>query len=300
MYREKYNNMKKPITIIALTIFACLPALSQNTEYSRSGKDGVWFEVRNDTANPCRYTEDNKIYQAEREFTFGLRYYDPQGKERYMRYELMPMQRYDILANGDTNYYTALLPDFSFSDKFDAKDSCINQYLLKILCIGGHFEKDYDQTVEEFSFLFDGQRPRWPTEWSGIVENERNLWMHPLRSCLFQILELNPFPYIQYPIENGKSWKWKLTIGSHWGDERWKTWTGSIVNKYKYQITDTACEVVTPMGTLPCVKVEAVAKSRIGKTYLTAYYNDTYGFVKMDNTNIDGSRIVIDLVGVNF
>ena len=124
--------------------------------------------------------------------------------------------------------------------------------------------------------------------------------MHPIRNCLFRILELNPFPYIQYPIEQGKNWKWKLTIGSHWGDERWKTWTGGIVNKYKYKITDTDCEVVTPMGTLPCVKVDAVAKSRIGKTYLTAYYNDTYGFVKMDNTNIDGSRIVIDLVGVNF
>ena len=54
------------------------------------------------------------------------------------------------------------------------------------------------------------------------------------------------------------------------------------------------------MGTLSCVRVEAVAKSRIGKTCLTAYYNDTYGFVKMENTNIDGSRIVIDLVEVNF
>lgn len=290
--------MQKLITIVILTACACLPSFSQTTEYSRSGS--VWFEVRNDTANPCRYTEDNKIYQAEREFTFGFHYYDPQGKERYMRYELVPMQGYDILANGDTNYYTALLPDFSFSDKFDAKDSCINQYLLKVLCNTSHFEKDYDQTVEEFSLLFDGQRSKRPMEWSGIVENERNLWMHPIRNCLFRILELNPFPYIQYPIEQGKNWKWKLTIGSHWGDERWKTWTGKIVNKYKYKITDTDCEVVTPMGTLPCVKVETVAKSRIGKTYLTAYYNDTYGFVKMENTNIDGSRIVIDLVGVNF
>ena len=290
--------MQKLITIVILTACACLPSFSQTTEYSRSGS--VWFEVRNDTANPCRYTEDNKIYQAEREFTFGFHYYDPQGKERYMRYELVPMQGYDILANGDTNYYTALLPDFSFSDKFDAKDSCINQYLLKVLCNTSHFEKDYDQTVEEFSLLFDGQRSKRPMEWSGIVENERNLWMHPIRNCLFRILELNPFPYIQYPIEQGKNWKWKLTIGSHWGDERWKTWTGKIVNKYKYKITDTDCEVVTPMGTLSCVKVEAVAKSRIGKTYLTAYYNDTYGFVKMDNTNIDGSRLVVDLVGTDF
>lgn len=54
------------------------------------------------------------------------------------------------------------------------------------------------------------------------------------------------------------------------------------------------------MGTLSCVKVEAVAKSRIGKTYLTAYYNDTYGFVKMNNTNIDGSRLLVNLVETNF
>ena len=70
--------MKKLITIVILTACACLPSFSQTTEYSRSGS--VWFEVRNDTANPCRYTEDNKIYQAEREFTFGFHYYDPQGK----------------------------------------------------------------------------------------------------------------------------------------------------------------------------------------------------------------------------
>ena len=184
--------MKKLITIVILTAYTCLPAFSQNTEYSRSGKDGVWFELRNDTANPCRYTEDNKIYQAEREFTFGFHYYDPQGKERYMRYERIPKQGYELTEMGDTNTYTYYVADFSFSDVFDAKDSCINRYEVEVLCTAKPFRKDYDQTVE------------------------------------------------------------------------------------------------------------AVAKSRIGKTYLTASYNDIYGFVKMDNTNIDGSRIVIDLVEVNF
>ena len=292
--------MKNLITIAILTVCACLPAFSQNTEYSRSGKDGVWFEVRNDTANPCRYTEDNKIYQAERKFTFRFHYYDPQGIERYMRYERIPKQGYELTETGDTNTYTYYDADFSFSDVFDAKDSCINRYEVEVLCTAKHSRKDYDQTVEAFYFLFDDQWSRWPLSYSGIVENERNLWMHPNRDCLLQVLELNPFPYIQYPIKKGKTWKWRLTIGSQWGDERWKTWDGLIVNKYKYKITDTNCEVVTPMGTLSCVKVEAIAKSRIGKTRLTAYYNDTYGFVKMDNTNIDGSRIEIKLVETNF
>ena len=292
--------MKKLFNIVFLAVCACLPAFSQNTEYSRSGKNGVWFEVRSDTSNPCRYTEDNKIYQAGMEFTFEFHYFDPQGKERYMRYERVPIQRHELTEAGDTITNTYYLPDFSFSDEFDAKDSCVNRYLLKVACSSRVFRKDYDQTVEEFYFLMDDQRSKLPLSMSGIVENERNLWMHPNRSCLFRVLELNPFPYIQYPVEKGRKWKWSLSIGSHWGDERWKTWTGGIVNKYQYKITDTDCEVVTPVGTLSCVKVEAVAKSRIGKTYLTAYYNDTYGFVKMDNTNIDGSRLLVDLVETNF
>lgn len=52
------------------------------------------------------------------------------------------------------------------------------------------------------------------------------------------------------------------------------------------------------MGTLSCVKTESVARSSIGKTYLTSYYSDQYGFVRMENTNIDGSRLVVDLVEV--
>ena len=286
--------------MLPLTTFTLFTAQAQNTEYSRSSKNGVWFEVRNDTANPCRYTEDNKIYQADREFTFEFHYFDSQGKERYMRYERVPIQRHELTETGDSITNTYYSPDFSFSDEFDAKDSCINRYLVKVACSSRVFRKDYDQTVEEFYFLLDDQRSKMPLTMSGIVENERNLWMHPNRDCLFQILELNPFLYIQYPIKKGKTWKWRLSIGSQWGDERWKTWTGGIVNKYKYKITDTDCEVVTPMGTLSCVKVEAVAKSRIGKTYLTAYYNETYGFVKMDNTNIDGSKIIINLMETNF
>ncbi|MBR6132344.1 MAG: hypothetical protein IKQ20_10850, partial [Bacteroidales bacterium] len=242
--------MKELFTIFFLAVCACLPAFSQNTEYSRSGKDGIWFEVRSDTSNPCRYTDDNNIYQAGREFTFEFHYFDPQGKERYMRYERIPKQGYELTETGDTVTNTYYFPDFSFSDEFDAKDSCINRYLLKVACSGRGFRKDYDQTVEEFYFLLDDQRSKLPLSMSGIVENERNLWMHPNRSCLFRVLELNPFPYIQYPVEKGRKWKWSLSIGSHWGDERWKTWTGGIVNKYKYRITDTDCEVVTPLGTL--------------------------------------------------
>ena len=61
--------MKRIITtLIVLMGYANFIAQAQNTEYSQSSS-GIWFEVRTDSLNPCRYTEDNKIYQADREDT---------------------------------------------------------------------------------------------------------------------------------------------------------------------------------------------------------------------------------------
>ena len=154
--------MKQLIFILtAILLGFTASAQSQPTQYSQSG-GGIWFEVRSDTLNPCRYTEDNKIYQADREFTFEFHYFDPQGKERYMRYERVPHQGYELTENGDTSYYTYYRPGFSFSDVFDASDSCINRYLLKVACKGEGFPKDYNQTVEEFTFSWMGRHQDCP------------------------------------------------------------------------------------------------------------------------------------------
>ena len=276
-------------------IMLCATASAQTvTEYENAG--GIYHEVRSDTANPCRYTEDNQVYRAGNEYTFAFRYFNPQGEERFMRVYKEAVRKPEINEQGDTSYYTLLYARYMLVDTFD-EDSCIRQYTVRInpSNIGYGFSPDYDQTVEVFEFwLKNGARP-FDVSASGIVENERNIWMHPPRSLLLSILELNPFPYIKFPAKKGLKWKWKLTIGSQWGDPLWKEWEGAIVNRYRYNIVDTSCSLSTALGTLNCVRVEASAKSRIGKTGLTAYYNEKYGFVKFDYINIDGSKIVIDL-----
>ena len=65
-----------------------------------------------------------------------------------------------------------------------------------------------------------------------------NIWLHPPREGLFKILEINPFPYIKYPLEIGNSWEWDfLEPGSNWGDERWLTWNGTLDILCEYEIT---------------------------------------------------------------
>jgi hypothetical protein len=85
-----------------------------------------------------------------------------------------------------------------------------------------------------------------------------------------------------------------LEFGSHWADKRWLTWEGSNENTYSYEITDKLT-LQTTLGRLECFVVKGLAKSNIGQTHLTAYYNNEYGFIKLDYINIDGTKTVIEL-----
>ena len=124
---------------------------------------------------------------------------------------------------------------------------------------------------------------------SGAIENEGNVWIHPPRDKYFEILELNPFPYIKAPYNIGTKWTWRLDIGDSWADGRWKLWNGSIENKYYYEITGKQT-LKMALGEVECFVIESDAKSRIGETKLTAYFNTKFGFVKLNYTNIDGSK----------
>lgn len=130
---------------------------------------------------------------------------------------------------------------------------------------------------------------------SGVIENSKNIWMHPPRDLFFEILELNPFPFIRSPYKIGNQWDWSLKIGDNWADGRWKIWKGSIENIYAYEITDEKT-METPLGKLECYIVESTAKSRIGNTSLTAYFSPVYGFVRLHYVNIDGSKTNLELI----
>ncbi len=149
---------------------------------------------------------------------------------------------------------------------------------------------NYNQTT--ISYKYDSQKYY---SMSGIIENENNIWMHPPRNDFFKILELNPFPFVMKPLEIGNRWNWKLKIGSQWGDFRWKTWNGEITNLYNYQITKKET-TTTKFGELKCYIIECVGDSKLGKTKLITYFNEKYGFIKLNYINIDGSKTNLELV----
>jgi hypothetical protein len=218
----------------------------------------------------------NRIYKQENVLIFSYRFIDKNGKEFLFYKNKNGTWDYFNLSQGSTNV------------------EVMKRFKLKILKNEICYQ-DPKYCQQAISYSYDNNNIN--VETTGLIENEKNIWLHPPRFELFSILELNPFPYIKYPLQIGNSWEWKLKIGGAWGDKRWKEWTGIIENHYKYRIVDYK-PIKTSVGTLNCFIIESKAESPLGETKLKSYFNQQYGFVKLEYTNIDNSKLEINFEGL--
>lgn len=221
-----------------------------------------------------KYNVNNQVFKVGTEFLYNFTHIDSAGT----------VYNFDIQSNDGRTW--------AFTSQNSLTPSSITNVRLTVLNGNPMSDRvpDYNQT--NIKYQLNGQSSYSTT---GVIENEANTWIHPPRQSYFRILELNPFPYIKAPYEIGTTWDWSLDIGSGWGDKRWKTWEGGITNSYTYEITGYE-KINTPLGSLECHVIDGKASSTIGETYLKAYFNETYGFVILDYTNIDGSKTKLELV----
>ena len=127
---------------------------------------------------------------------------------------------------------------------------------------------------------------------TGIVENEKNTWIHPPRQGFFKALETCPFPFVSLPLEIGKQWNDKMKISNHWSHEKWGAWEKKLMLSYNYKITERTV-IETGIGNLDCYVIESSAESRIGESRLRSYYSEKYGFVRMEYEMVTGLKVNI-------
>ena len=227
-----------------------------------------------------RFTANNSIYVVNRQWTYDY-YYETKTGQKFW---------FESAANsaGMDSLWRWVSID-------SLNSAAIRQVRLTVQAGLGPFATmpGYDQTIMQYDYLSEAG-PSSLNEQTGVIENEKNIWMHPPRNQFFRVLELNPFPYIQTPFQVGHRWRWRLTIGDRWQDGRWKNWSGRILNNYQYEITNIQT-IETPAGSFQCYEIKATATSRLGQTHLTAYFNLQAGFVRLDYMNIDGSKTVLVL-----
>ena len=269
------------IKFILLTI-QIISSLSCNAQKNieKFGFDdlGITVEIFDSSnVDENRYNHNNNIYTVGRKFTFSYFYADKKGV------------KYLMTKNGSNNWgfeKISIKNPNSVSEIMLSVNSGLSPFIQQL--------PDYNQTVITYDFkLHDGNS--LTNEMTGIIENTKNVWMHPPRTDFFKILEINPFPYIKAPFNIGNEWTWKLKFGDHWKDKRWLLWSGENENIYSYKIIDKV-KLKTKLGILDCFIVVGEAKSSLGKTNLKSYFNEKFGFVKLDYTNIDGTKTIIELI----
>lgn len=172
------------------------------------------------------------------------------------------------------------------------KKNLIDKIDLEIT--GGLF---FEQTGIKFDLLSPSLKP-YKHLWSetGLIENEYMVWTHPNRKFQLNILEFNPFPQIRYPLKKGTTWTDTISPYPNNKYDKWIVFNERIDCISTYKITGKT-KLKTNLGVLTCYLTEAEAVNPYGKGYLTSYFNEQYGFVKWDYTNIDGSRLIMNLIG---
>jgi hypothetical protein len=273
------------IVCLVLTLFSCnaqkqdLESIKKNYIFDDMG---IYLEnISPSDTNSNRYSSDNRAYKINRKYIFD--YYILSGKDT-----LKIKTPRIVKPEDDFQRMWEFIPN---SAKHEDKIETISITVLPGITNTNQttLKYEYQTSVENFYTSFSST--------SGVIENEMNTWMHPHRDKYFMILELNPFPYIQQPFEVGNNWSWSLGIGDYWKDARWKLWTGSIENKFKYEIIGKV-NLPTKIGILKCWVINGIATSSIGSTRLMAYYSEELGFVKLDYTNIDKSKLVINIKSI--
>ncbi len=224
-----------------------------------------------------KYNHNNVVFKVGAEFIYAYEHITPEGKVQYFK-KTKNDRAWEFVDPDSLNFSTIQTIKISVMDGNPMANGI----------------PDYNQTNLKYQYLDNDSYSM-----SGVIENEANIWMHPPRDYYFEILELNPFPYIKAPYEIGHKWNWRLEIGDGWADERWKVWDGMIENIYTYEIIDKTV-LETELGTLDCFIIKSNAKSRIGQTKLIAFFNEKYGFVKLNYTNIDGSKTNLNLIDYHF
>ena len=238
-----------------LTFIILVSNLSFGQQY-----DGLHIEKR-------KVDKNNSIYTLGKEFVFNI----------------------NILDNNSNYFLKKNETDtFKLTENIDSlKISEIHLTVIK--------PKLFKRTNKRQTEVFYSYEPN-PTSVSttGIVENNKNIWVHPPRNGFFKSLESCPFPYVKLDKPIGYKWTDSMSIGNHWSNKKWGEWEGRLLLNYEYEIVGKE-KIDSEFGKIDCIVVNAVANSIIGKSKLKAYFSEKYGFIKLEYTLFSGIKINLNL-----
>lgn len=291
--------------LISLFICTCTSMLSAQIEANSFVKKGnIWTEVIDSSnTSPTRYSVDNLVYKLGTVLTYSVEMrdknqnpiacgfrYDENVDRSDAGHFIEPSQK----DSNTVEYISFNVPldptkmEMSGFWAYQQTDVCIDYRNAQKNILGTRLDSTHWNPRFRGKFISDG-------ELTGVIDNKKNIWLHPPRRRCFKINELNPFPFVQLPLVEGNKWIYNITAGGEWGDKRWASWSNLMDVKSNYEVKEKT-KRTTKMGVLDCYRVECMGTCSLGTTHLTFYFNPEFGFIYMEFTNIDNSTTILELI----
>lgn len=228
-------------------------------------------------------SDDNAVYKQYRQFYY--KYYFLKEKDTLL---VKLYTKPEHIAPFELSWKLEPKSKLTFEQDYTAI-----YYLAMTVKAGDYFGQ---ASLLQYDYL-SKERRGMKYEQTGLVEVCSDIAITPPKEGHFLISELNPRPEIREPIVKDNTWYSTHTTSDVGGSEKWKTWHGTVDVRSSYRIRDIQT-IKTNIGFMKCFIIDANAQSSVGETRLVAYYNEEYGFVKLNYTNIDGSYLVMDINSV--
>jgi hypothetical protein len=188
-----------------------------------------------------------------------------------------------ILVANKKYLYEECYRDSSKSSKFyvvlsSFEEPKFNQTLIKYT-----YYSSLDSVSQDISYY-----------WEETLAEESQKWfaLHPPRALLNEINQILPFPEIRLKKSIGHSWKQTLM-----GMKGWDNYPKNLVVKSVYTIEKDSIVDIMENQSITCRKISTFSTSKIGKGKSVFYYNQTYGFVLIEN-EINDVKLTMKLLRV--
>lgn len=269
------------IVLLFLFILIPLTGVAQHRKLVADKNDFIYYEVFDSTTtNPNRYTEDNIIFTPGKVFEYDYFMQKKDKKYKYLFDRALPAEHKNIPIDLLERYPNAIRK-LTIEVKSGLDTDLVS------------FSPDWAQTTIVISYLMsDNRKSNFDTETTGVIENEKNIWIHPPRTASFKALQMIPFPQIVFPIEKGFK-----------HSRNRKCFDPFEYKPYKcietYEVVE---EVVlnTSFGELGCVVILQTNVSELGTGSLKHYFNEEYGFVRMEYENLLKEQLILELTTVKY
>lgn len=184
----------------------------------------------------------------------------------------------------------------------DSFDKPLYADTLGFMCTNVIDNKETGQTASSWLYLskaangsYISNPAKINNSCSGTLSSKETIFIHPPRVEQYTILEICPYPILQFPLFIGKKWDWSLTVGDQWNPGGSVKWAGNKDFVTRYEVADTT-PVEIPTGKISCYHIRAINISELGTSSADFYYNRKQGIVKLFYRPLDKTKIEFNIL----